>query len=301
MPPIACTGIARAGEIRGRVATSGDARQRSRDRWTRWPRCIATPVLAMGKENIMTARIASTPSGLCPNPRPPCARGAIWPAGARTSHAAHAGGSAAVFAVATSLAIGAASCATTQAPEAPTTPRDLAPGAIARAQFDSDNHALTPIDWRRWVYVGTPLTPNALNKGKAAFPEFHNVYVEPSAFDAYMKTGTWAQGTQIVKELVLVRESDNQADGSSIEPSGRGYFQGEFHGLELLVKDQQRFGKEPGGWAFFSFGHKAPPYDATATALPASACSECHETAETDFVFTQYYPVLRARTAKPGA
>jgi hypothetical protein len=203
------------------------------------------------------------------------------------------------YALATSLAICAASCTPAQAPQPTAAPRGPTPGAITRAQFDAENHAMIPVDWRRWVYVGTPLTPNALNKGKAAFPEFHNVYVEPSAFDAYMKTGTWAQGTQIVKELVLVRAGDNAADGSTVEASGRGYFQGEFHGLELLVKDQQRFAKEPGGWAFFSFGHKLPPYEPTATALPASACSECHEGgAETDFVFTQYYPVLRARSSK---
>jgi Cytochrome P460 len=180
-------------------------------------------------------------------------------------------------------------------------PATAAPGAIARARFDAQGRAMIPADWRRWVYVGTPLTPNGLNKGKAPFPEFHNVYVEPSAFDSYMQTGTWAQGTQIVKELVLVRSSDNAPDGSSIESSGRGYFQGEFQGLELLVKDSQRFAKEPGGWAFFSFGHKPEPYDPTAAILPASACSGCHEgSADTDFVFTQYYPMLRARAARAG-
>jgi Cytochrome P460 len=199
-----------------------------------------------------------------------------------------------------SLMAGVAACASAASP-APTAAsvRAAGSGAITRAGFDAQNHALVPSGWREWVYVGTPLTPNALNGGTAAFPEFHNVYVEPSAFASYMKTGTWAQGTQIVKELVLVRKNDNKPDGSSEESSGRGYFQGEFHGLELLVKDQERFGKEPGGWAFFSFGHKPEPYDATATVLPASACSGCHEgNADSDFIFTQYYPMLRARAAK---
>jgi len=210
------------------------------------------------------------------------------------------------------LAAGTASCASGPAPEAtaapqpttapqpmaaaPAAPQPAASGAIARTQFDAQGRAMRPVDWRRWVYVGTPLTPNGLNKGKAAFPEFHNVYVEPGAYDSYMKTGAWADGTQIVKELVSVRKSDNAPDGSSVESSGRGYFQGEFQGLELLVKEPQRFGKEPGGWGFFSFGHKPEPYDATATLLPVSACSGCHEgSADTDFVFTQYYPALRAR------
>ncbi len=200
--------------------------------------------------------------------------------------------------LAASLVTCVASCTPAQAPQATATPRDGTSGAVARARFDEQGHAMRPVDWRKWVYVGTPLTPNALNQGKAAFPEFHNVYVEPGAYESFMKTGTWAQGTQIVKELVSVQAGD-APDGSSEASSGRGYFQGEFQGLELLVKDQQRFAKEPGGWAFFSFGHKAEPYDATATILPTSACSGCHEgSADTDFVFTQYYPALRERVAK---
>jgi hypothetical protein len=35
--------------------------------------------------------------------------------------------------------------------------------------------------------------------------------------------------------------------------------------------------------------------------MPVAACSTCHEgCADTDFIFTQYYPILRARTAKPA-
>ena len=32
-----------------------------------------------------------------------------------------------------------------------------------------------PTGYREWVYVGTPVTPNDMNNGKVAFPEFHNV------------------------------------------------------------------------------------------------------------------------------
>ncbi len=168
--------------------------------------------------------------------------------------------------------------------------------AVARAQFASDGKVARPTNWRRWVFVGTPLTPNGLNNGSAPFPEFHNVYVEPGAFDAYMATGKWPEGTQIAKELVLVRQNNNENIGATSEVSGRGYFQGEFQGLELAVKDTSRFATEPGGWAYFSFGHQPQPYAASAGAFPTEACNSCHETnAETDFVFTQFYPVLRDR------
>jgi hypothetical protein len=43
--------------------------------------------------------------------------------------------------------------------------------------------------WREWVFVGEPLTPNALNGGQAGFPEYHNVYIEPGSYDIYRKTG----------------------------------------------------------------------------------------------------------------
>ena len=166
---------------------------------------------------------------------------------------------------------------------------------INRAKFTASGEVQIPQNWREWVYVGTPLTPNALNDGKASFPEFHNVYIEPSAWASYKKTGSFADGTQIAKELVLIRKNDNNKDGSSNEVSGRGYFQGEFQGLELTVKDKKRFAKDPGGWAYFSFGHKPQPYAKTAKAFPAESCNACHEAnADKDFVFTQFYPVLRS-------
>lgn len=169
---------------------------------------------------------------------------------------------------------------------------------VVQAVFGEDGAVQRPANWREWVYAGTPLTPNALNGGAAPFPEFHNVYVEPGAYAEYKKTGQWPEGTQIAKELVLVRENANdKANGSTLEVSGRGYFQGEFQGLELAVKDTARFAGEPGGWAYFSFGHKPQPYDASAKAFPTDACNACREkNAATDFVFTQFYPVLRDRS-----
>jgi hypothetical protein len=171
---------------------------------------------------------------------------------------------------------------------------------INQAEFAGDGQVAIPENWREWVFVGTPLTPNALNNGKAPFPEFHNVYIEPSAYAHWKRTGKFANGTQIAKELALVRQKDKEemnANGSTQEVSGVGYFQGEFSGLELTVKDTKRFANEPGGWAYFSFGHKLP-YAQTAKAFPTQTCNTCHQgAAADDFVFTQFYPVLRA--AKP--
>lgn len=152
--------------------------------------------------------------------------------------------------------------------------------------FTADGKLRQPAGYREWVYVGTPITPNDLNPPEAPFPEFHNVYIHPSDFAAYRKTGDFPDGTVLVKELVSV--------GGRQATSGKGYFMGEFTGLEVAVKDSRRFRGEPGHWAYFSFGHKYPLATETAK-QPVASCNSCHSAnAEQDYVFTQYYPVLRA-------
>ncbi len=189
---------------------------------------------------------------------------------------------------------GAADTATSSASRAVTAAASTQ--GVQEASFTSTGAVRQPVGYREWIYIGTPLTPNALNGGAAAFPEFHNVYVEPTAFKHFERTGEWADGTQIAKELVSVRSNNNdEGNGSSQEVSGRGYFMGEFVGLELAVKDSSRYADEPGNWAYFSFGHTPEPYAATAEAFPAESCNACHAaSAETDFVFSQFYPVVRA-------
>lgn len=144
-----------------------------------------------------------------------------------------------------------------------------------------------PTGYREWIYVGTPVTPNDMNDGKAAFPEHHNVYIDPVSWKQWKRTGEFREGTILIKELVSV--------GSKAAVSGNGYFQGEFIGLEAVIKSKKYFPDEPGNWAYFSFStpdHKT--LNPTATAFPTEACNVCHAaSAADDFVFTQYYPVLR--------
>ena len=166
-------------------------------------------------------------------------------------------------------------------------------GGKSKPSFTADGKLMRPTGYREWVYIGTPITPNDMNPPEAAFPDFHNVYIHPDDFAAYKKTGKFPQGTILVKELVSV--------GSKAATSGKGYFMGEFIGLEATIKDSKRFPDEPGNWAYFSFGHSYPLAD-TAEKFPAGACNACHAaSAAEDFVFTQYYPVLRAaKGAKSG-
>ena len=155
-------------------------------------------------------------------------------------------------------------------------------------EMNNEGDLIRPTNYRSWVYVGTPLTPNDMNDGKAAFPEFHNVYIDPASYAHYKKTGTWREGTILIKELVSV--------GSKTAVSGNGYFMGDFIGLEATIKSKKHFPNEPGNWAYYSFTNpKEGTLAATGKAFETQQCNGCHNaSAADDFVFTQYYPVLSA-------
>jgi len=165
------------------------------------------------------------------------------------------------------------------------------------AVFDADGKLELPTGFRAGVFMGAPLTSNGLNKGMANFPEYHHVYIEKKNVDAYLKTGEFPEGTVIVKELTRVL-NPSFPDGSRTEPSGRGYFNGQYNGIDLTVKDSKRFTKT-NGWGFFTFGHHPLPYEKTATEKPVSECAGCHiaNVAATDMTWVQFYPLLRD---KPG-
>lgn len=157
------------------------------------------------------------------------------------------------------------------------------------ARFNEEGELLKPEGYREWIHIGTQVTPNDMNGGKADAPEFHSVYIDPKSFKHWKKTGEFRNGTMIVKELLSV--------GTKKAPTGNGYFMGEYTGLEAVIKDSERFADEPGNWAYFMFGMEYPLSD-TAAAKPTAECNACHQAnAKYDWVFTQYYPVLRA--AKP--
>ena len=143
-----------------------------------------------------------------------------------------------------------------------------------------------PTNYREWIYVGTPVTPNDMNNGKAAFPEHHNVYIDPKSWAHWKEKGEFRDGTILIKELVSV--------GSKSAVSGNGYFMGNFIGLEATIKSKKHFHAAPGNWASYSFSsadHKTS--SKTAKPFPAKSCNSCHEgAAADDFVFTQYYPIL---------
>ncbi len=160
-------------------------------------------------------------------------------------------------------------------------------------KWTASGELLLPKGYHEWIYLGSPLTPNALNGGNAPFPEYHNVYVQPEAYRAYRQTGEFPEGTILLKELQLTRPATND-DGSSVEVSGRGFFPAALNGIDISVKDSKRF-EDTNDWGFFNFGHHAPPYAKSAAALPADACANCHIANADKMVFRKFYqPILDA-------
>ena len=171
-----------------------------------------------------------------------------------------------------------------------TTGKGASTGGRYLPEYTASGDLILPKNFHEWVYVGSPLTPNALNGGQANFPEFHNVYIEPGSYEIYKRTNQFPEGTILFKELQLTLPAQNP-DGSRTEPSGRGYFPGPFNGADATVKDSKRYA-ETGGWGYYNFNHHEPKAP-TAQLKPKSECAYCHmASAKKDEVWTQFYPLL---------
>ncbi len=152
-------------------------------------------------------------------------------------------------------------------------------------RFAADGRLVRPEGYRQWVFIGAPITPDSLNGGDAYAPGFKHVYVDPKTFAHWQETGGFRQGAVVVQERVGV--------GSTREMSGNGFFPGRFIGLQVMIKDVKRFPKTI--WGFFSFGK--PPYADKVRAVGGLGeldCAGCHARAHQDWVFTEFYPVLKA-------
>src|SRR5215475_8199794 len=151
-------------------------------------------------------------------------------------------------------------------------------------EYTADGDLILPKNFEKWVFVGSPLTPNVLNDGKANFPEFHNVYMEPGSYEIYQKTGEFPEGTIFLKELQLMLPQENP-DGSRTEPSGRGFFPGKLNGADVTVKDSKRYA-DSGGWGYYNFNHFEPKAK-TAKVRSRGECAYCHiASAKKDDVWT---------------
>ncbi len=156
---------------------------------------------------------------------------------------------------------------------------------MAVPAYTVDGELIRPEGYRTWVFVGASLGLSysegaAEREGPGAFT---NVYIQPEAYRYFMATGEFPEGTMLPMDVFGPgsRESINQA----------GYFEKDFLGMEVAVKDSERY---PEGWAYLSFRDRAGGLRPSASAFPKDRCYDCHaEHAATDNVFTQFYPMLQ--------
>ena len=147
-------------------------------------------------------------------------------------------------------------------------------------EYTSDGHMKFPEHYREWVYLTTGYDMS-YNPGMqmADHHMFDNVFVNPEAYEAFVKTGTWPDKTMLVLEVRGAQSKGSINQKGSFQATDR-------MGLEVHVKDEARF---PGKWAFFGFEDEKP-----AQVTPTGAnCYTCHsQHGAVDTTFVQFYPTL---------
>ncbi len=171
------------------------------------------------------------------------------------------------------------------------------PAAGDGPRYANGTNLIRPANYREWVFLSSSLDLNYPPPGAPPGPQrFDNVFVNPSSYRAFMKTGKWPDQTIFVLEF---REAAKEAS-----PDRPGKFQAAMTGVEAEVKDS-RF---PEGWAFFAFGQPGPPNAGVAplSGDTVARCIDCHtKHTAVERTFVQFYPTLlevarRLATVKPN-
>ena len=152
--------------------------------------------------------------------------------------------------------------------------------------LSNDHELLLPANYQSWVALA-PTAP-----GMPAYRHQHvvsKVYVEPTAYEKFVKHGAWPNHTLIVLEL---RDKESPAktpcDGVI--------------GLEVAAKDNAR-GMDP--WSYYGIIYDHHKHAAKAEETK-EVCADC-KTPEVDMQLALFFPALRAvihatpRTMQPSA
>jgi hypothetical protein len=146
-------------------------------------------------------------------------------------------------------------------------------------QYTQDGKLEFPANYRRWVYLTSGIDMSYRKGMNMNHSMFDNVFVNPSAYEEFEKTGTWPDKTMLVLE--------GRVAGSNASINKAGHFQTtETMGYEVHVKDS-RFA---GGWAFFGFDDDQKPVKMIPVKADCYGCHQQHGAVDTTFV--QFYPTL---------
>ena len=163
--------------------------------------------------------------------------------------------------------------------------------AAQAPQYAATGELLRPADYRDWVYVTSGLDmfygPGAPANAAGRPSVFTNVFVTRTAYEEFMRSGTWPDKTMFILE---VRRAEKAA---SIDTGGQS--QGAVLTIESAVKDLQRFGANAGsnGWGYFGFGSPTGLRESSAVLPTNASCYSCHAAnTAVDNTFVQFYPTL---------
>jgi hypothetical protein len=149
-------------------------------------------------------------------------------------------------------------------------------------QYNEAGALVRPGGWEQWVFLGSSLNLSYSSSAPPATDVFSFVYMEPTAYRHFKATGQFREGTMTV--LATYRAAP------AGPPAERGLVPGAPGGFEMSVKDRA---KTPEGWGYYSFDGGPTATRGTARPFPRAQCFDCHDRdAETDHVFTQFYPAL---------
>lgn len=162
------------------------------------------------------------------------------------------------------------------------------PADMPLPRYDAAGNLLRPDGYERWTLVGTSVGVSYSDDDKPKNDSpgiFHNVYLQPQAFDHYVRTGEFPDQT-----VFVVTNNPAVKKHGDAEVSKRGHFAEPPTGLEVSVKDSQKF---EDGWGYYMFfkTNGEPP---AAKPFPRASCFNCHAAhGEDDAVFVQFYAVLK--------
>jgi hypothetical protein len=149
-------------------------------------------------------------------------------------------------------------------------------------QYTPQGDLALPKDYREWVFLSSGIGMTYSNMPNPN-PVFDNVFVNPEAYQAFLKTGAWPDKTVLVKEN---RASDSHASNKE------GRFQTTVVSREVHVKDASR-----GGWKFYVFRADSQP---GAVVANQTVCDSCHSKDAVDYTFVEFYPTLIDAAKKNG-
>jgi hypothetical protein len=151
-------------------------------------------------------------------------------------------------------------------------------------QYDASRNLRLPDGYRQWILVGSSLGLSYAPPGQSGRQSFNTTLMEPSAYQHYLQTGEFREGTMLA--LVV------QGVGTNQQPAREGQFASDIRGVEFAVKDKARV---PEGWAYYAFGSPANGLRTSAAPNPKTSCFDCHwEHAAKDNVFMQFYGLLQS-------